>query len=156
MHGHRKEFQTHTGQAAARGVVKPGRQQRAGGWRRRTGVIVSPLQQHPVDPQRRPVQGLADHSEPAGDEPDQSVLPGLLAVRRPSAGRPQGQRPEGAQGAEETSQPPASRGRGRGRGAAGSRDMRTLTLCLKHLQHNLPPSFPNPVKTGRDSMRVGT
>ncbi len=141
MYGHREELQTLAGQAAVGGAVEPGRQQRAGGGWRRAGAVFSPLQQHPVDPQRRPVQGPADHPEPAGDEPDQSVLPGLLAVRRPAAWRPQGQRPEGAQGAEEAPQPPASWGRGGERRAGGGRDMRSPALCLKHPQ---PPSPPAP------------
>lgn len=140
MYGHGEELQARAGQAAAGGSVQPGRQQRAGGGRGRAGAVFPPLQ-HPVDPERRPVQGPADHPEPAGDDPDQSVLPGLLAVRRPADGRPQGQRPEGAQRAEEAPQPPASRGGGGERGAGGGRDMRSPALCRKHPQ---PPSHPTP------------
>lgn len=152
MYSHGEELQTLAGEAAVGGAVEPGRQQCASGGRRRAGAVFSSFQQHPVDAQRRPVQGPAHHPEPARDEPDQSVLPGLLAVWRPAAGRPQGQRPEGIQRAEEAPQPPASWGGGGERGAGGGRDMRSLALCLKCPQH---PS-PHPVKTGRDSLRVAT
>lgn len=151
VHGHREELQTYAGEAAAGGAVKPSCQQPAGGGWGRTGALYPPLQQYPVDPQLRPIQRPVDHPQPARDEPDQSILPGLLAVWRPTAGRPQGQRPEGAQGAEETPQPPASWGRGREGGAGRGRDMRSVDLCLKRPH---PPFPPYPVKTGRDSLRV--
>lgn len=140
VYGHREELQTLAGQAAVGGAVQPGREQRAGGGGGGHRVILSAFQQHPVDPQRWPIQGPSDHPQPAGDDPDQSVLPGLLAVWRPPPGSPQGQRPEGAQGAEEAPQPPASWGGGRG--AGGGRDMRSSALHPKHPQPSHPPTPP--------------
>lgn len=107
--GHREELQAHSGQTPAGGALRPRRQQRLGGGRRWSDAFLPPLQ-HSVDPQRGPVQGPSDHPEPARDEPDQPVLSGLLAVRRPADGGAQGQRPKGAEGAEEAAQPPTSRG----------------------------------------------
>lgn len=106
MHVHGEKLQTHSGQTPAGGPLQSHGQQRAGGdWQPGPpGPAVQPL-----DSKRGPVQGPPDHLKPAGDGPDQPVLPGLLAARRGRPRRRQSQKPEGAERAEEAPQPSASR-----------------------------------------------
>lgn len=116
VHVHREKLQTHSGQTPAGGPLQSHGQQRAGG-DRQPGPPPPAVQ--PLDSKCGSIQGPPDHLKPAGDGPDQPVLPGLLAAGRGRPRRRQSQKPEGAERAEEASQPSASR-----RGDDCGRDMR--------------------------------
>lgn len=130
LHVHWEEFQAHPGEAAASGPLQPHSQQRPG----RYGEPGPPPNSvQCLDPQRWAVQGPAHHPQPAGDGADQPVLQGLLAARGRRPWGQQNQKPEGAEGAEEASQPPASRGPDE-----SSRDMKSLDLQpVTFEQHHL-------------------
>ncbi len=138
LHSHREELQAHLGQTPAGGLDQPGRQQHPGGIRP-SGDVFTPVQ--PLDPQRRTIQRPSDHPQSAWDGPHKPVLPGLLAKWRPTDGGHQGQRPQRAEGAEETAESQASRGRGGDMRAFQERLLKEENLEKKKNFHQMKPNF---------------